>query len=318
MTPPRTIRCHWLLVAQPLLAVLLREAPCLVLGEIIWGAVHTKDKEHTMKLLLKRKAVLLTLLLAGSMPAFSQTAPQASPPASTPAASPAKEEVLPTVDQLVEKCAKANGGKEAWAKLSTLVMTGTMDLPTYSMSGKIEVYAKAPNKILRIVDINEGQYVEKEAFDGKAGWRSDPQSGLRQLAGPEVEEAKAESVFDTEVRLKEVYPDMKVTGRTKLGDRDAYTALAHEGRKTLTFYFDAQTGFRIGEDSEGPDENGTVRKTKLTFDDYGTVAGGAVQIPHKIRGTSPVVTFEIHIQDAHFNVPVDDAKFAMPSAPSGS
>ena len=271
--------------------------------------------------------LLVTLLLAGSVPApaqtTSQTASQASPPAAkpapTPAASPSPEkndEALPTVDQLVEKCAKANGGKEAWAKLSTLVMTGTMDLPTFSMSGKIEVYAKAPNKILRIVDINEGQFVQKTAFDGKAGWKSDPQAGLRPIAGPELEEARAESAFDTEVRLKEIYPDMKVTGKTKLVDRDAYTVLAHEGRKTVTFYFDAQTGFRIGEDSEGPDDNGNMQKIKLTFDDYAPAAGSSVQIPHKIRGTSPVVTFEMQIKDAQFNVPVDDVKFAMP--PSGS
>ena len=267
-----------------------------------------------MKPFLKRVAVPLTLFLAGSMPAFSQTAPQASPPAPSLAPAPTKEEAVPSVDQIVEKCAKANGGKEAWAKLSTLVMTGTIDVPTYSLSGKVEVYAKAPNKILRITDINEGQYVQKEAFDGKAGWKLEPQAGLRQLAGPELEEAKAESVFDSEVRLKEIYPDMKVTGRAKLGDRDAYTVLAHEGRKTVTFYFDAQTGLRIGEDSEGPDDNGAVQKIKLTFEDYQPV--GAVQIPHKIRGTSPVVTFEMHIQDAQFNVPVDDAKFAMP--PAGS
>lgn len=264
--------------------------------------------------------LLMTLLLAGSVPAFAKTAPQASPPAATtaptPAALPAKDEALPTVDQLVEKCAKANGGKEAWAKLSTLVMTGTIDVPTYSLSGKVEVYAKAPNKILRITDINEGQYVQKEAFDGKAGWKLDPQAGLKQLAGPELEEAKAESVFDSEVRLKEIYPDMKVIGRAKLGDRDAYTVLAHEGRKTVTFYFDSQTGFRIGEDSEGPDDSGTVQKIKLTFDDYRPVAGGGIQIPHKIRGTSPVVTFEMQIKDAQFNVPVDDAKFVMP--PAGS
>lgn len=256
--------------------------------------------------------VLVTLLLAGSVPGSSQTASQASPAAPTPTASAAKDEALPTVDQLVEKCAKANGGKEAWAKLSTLVMTGTVDIPTFSMSGKVEVYAKAPNKILRITDINDGQYVQKEAFDGKAGWRSDPQAGLRQLAGAEVEEAKAESAFDSEVRLKEIYPDMKVTGRTKLGDRDAYTVLAHEGRKTVTFYFDAQTGFRIGEDSEGPDDSGTVQKIQLTFGDYQPV--GSVQIPHKIRGVTPVVTFEMQIKDAQFNVPVDDAKFAMPPA----
>jgi len=162
------------------------------------------------------------------------------------------------------------------------------------------------------VNLNEGQFVQKQAFDGKMGWKSDPQSGLKQLSGAELEEAKLESVFDTEVRLKEVYPDMKVTGRAKLGDRDAYTVLTHEGRKTLTFYFDAQTGMRIGEDSESPDENGTVQRISLTFEDYRTVGG--IPLPHRIRGTSPVITFDMQIQQAQFNVPVDDAKFAMPAA----
>ncbi len=259
-----------------------------------------------MKRSLKSIAMPLALLLAGSVPALSQTAPKAS--------ASAKEDPLPSVDQLVEKCAKANGGKEAWAKLSTMVMTGTMDLPTFGMSGKVEVYAKAPNKVLRIVNIGEGQFVQKQAFDGKTGWKSDPQSGLKQLTDAELEEAKVESVFDTEVRLKEIYPDMKVTGRAKVGDHDAYTVLTHEGRKTLTFYFDAQSGLRIAEDSEGPDDNGTVQKISLTFEDYQPVGG--VQVPHKIRGTSPVITFEMHIQDAQVNVPVDEAKFAMP--PAGS
>ncbi len=283
-----------------------------------------------MKPFLRLAAIPLALLLAASVSApaqtTSQTATQASPAATKPAPAPAassaalpgKDEALPTVDQLVEKCAKANGGKEAWAKLSTLIMTGTIDVPTYNVSGKIEVYAKAPNKVLRITDVNDGQYVQKQAFDGKAGWKSDPQSGLKQLSGDDLEEAKAESAFDAEVRLREIYPDMKVTGRTKLGDRDAYTVLAHEGRKTVTFYFDAETGRRIGEDSEGPDANGTVQKIQLAFDDYAPVAGTSVQIPHKIRGTSPTITFEMQIKDAQFNVPVDDAKFAMPPAPAGS
>jgi hypothetical protein len=259
-----------------------------------------------MKPILNFLAVPLTLLLGGSVQAF----PQAPTPNNTTA--PAKEEPLPSVDQIVEKCAKASGGKEAWAKLSTLVMTGTMDLPTFGMTGKVEIYTKAPNKSLRIVNLNEGQFVQKEAFDGKTGWKSDPQSGLKELTDAELEEAKVESVFDTEVRLKEIYPDMKVTGRAKVGDRDAYTVLAHAGKNTLTFYFDAQTGMRIAEDSEGPDETGNVQKMSLTFEDYRAVGG--VPVPHRIRGTSPVITFVMQIQEAQFNLPVDDAKFAMPPA----
>jgi zinc protease len=248
---------------------------------------------------------IASLFLIGFSPAFCQTAP---PPKDPPVA----EAKLPSAAELSEKCAKGSGGKEAWAKLQTMVLTGTVDIPTFGVSGKVEIFAKRPNKILRISNVGDGQFIRKEAFDGQTGWESDPQQGLKAVTGARLEQAKMEAVFDTDVRLKEVYPDLKVTGRTKIGDRVAYTATAAEpGGKTLTMYLDEQTGLRIAEDTEGPDENGTVVKTNLLFDDYRSV--GNVQVPYRIRIHAPNVSLEIKIEDVKFNTPVDDAKFAMPS-----
>jgi outer membrane lipoprotein-sorting protein len=246
------------------------------------------------------------LFFLGIPPAYCQTAP---PPKDPPAA----EAKLPSAEELSEKCAKGSGGKEAWAKLQTMVMTGTVDIPTFNVSGTVEVVAKRPNKILRITTVADGQFVRKEAFDGQTGWASDPQQGLKPITGARLEQSKVEAVFDADLRLKEVYPDLNVTGRTKVGDRDVYTATAHEpGEKTITMYLDTQTGLRIAEDTEGPDENGIVVKTNLLFDDYRSV--GDVQIPYRIRIHAPNVSLEIKIEDVKFNVPVDDAKFAMPSS----
>ena len=257
-----------------------------------------------------------SLFFVGAFPSLSltaraQTAPaQTAPAAKDPAA---KEEKLPSADELSEKCAKGSGGKEAWAKLKTMVLTGTIEIPTYNVTGKIEVSAKRPNKVLRVTSVMDGQYVEKEAFDGQAGWKSDPQKGLKALSGEELEQAKIEAVFDTDVRLKEVHPDMKVTGRTKVGDRDAYTVVAHEpGGRTLTLYLDAQTGLRIAEDSEGPDESGNAAKTSIFLEDYR--AAGGIQVPYRIRVNTPAVNVVMKIQDVNLNTPVDDAIFAMPAA----
>src|SRR5262249_54086316 len=160
---------------------------------------------------------------------------------------------------------------------------------------------------LRVSSLADGQYVQKEAFDGQAGWASDPQKGLRPLTGSQLEQAKVESIFDSDARLKEVYPDLKVTGRAKVGDRDTYTAVAHEpGGKTLTMYLDAQTGLRIAEDSEGPDENGAVVKANVFFEDYRSA--GNIQMPYRIRINAPNITLVIKIEDVKFNDPVDDAK----------
>lgn len=259
-----------------------------------------------MKCSLKLAAAFLALLFLNARSSYSQ----ATPP---PKSEPSKAAALPTVDEISEKCARASGGKEAWAKISTVVTTGTMDIPAAGLTGKVEITAKAPNKMLRVISLADGQFVQKQGFDGRVGWKSDPQTGLKQLEGAELEAAKLEGVFDTEVRLKEVYPDMKVTGRAKVGERDAYTVLTHEpGGKAITFYFDAETGLRIAEDAEGPDESGKVEKSSVFFEDYRTVGG--IPFPHQIRITSPSVNLVIHVQEVNVNVPVNDSIFAMPSS----
>ena len=248
---------------------------------------------------------LASIFLICTAPARCQTAPAAK-------AAPAAETKLPTADELSEKCAKASGGKEAWAKLNTMAMKGTVDIPTFGVSGKVEIFAKRPNKVLRTTNVMDGQFVQKEGFDGQAGWTSDPQKGLRAITGAQLEQVKVESIFDTDANLKEVYPDLKVTGRNKVGDREAYTAVVHEpGGKTVTMFFDAETGLRIAEDSEGPDETGTVVKAHLLFEDYR--ASGDIQLPRTIRIEAPNVSLVIKIEDVKFNDPLDDAKFAMPA-----
>src|SRR5712664_2997123 len=142
---------------------------------------------------------------------------------------------------------------------------------------------------------------------------SDTRTGLKKLEGAEFEQAKMEAIFDSDVRLKEVFPDMKVTGRAKVGDRDTYTVLAHEpGGKTDTFYFDAQTGQRIAVDSEGPDESGKVVKANIFLEDFRPIDG--IQMPFRIRIESPAANLVITLQEVHHNVPIEDSIFAMPSS----
>jgi hypothetical protein len=253
--------------------------------------------------------VLALFLLSSVCPARSQNKP-------TTARNQPSNEALPTIEAIAEKCAKGSGGREAWAKLSTQVITGTIELSSPQLSGKIEMIAKAPNKSRHTFSLAEGQFEEKAGFDGNIGWKLDSQKGVRRLQGSELEDAKIEAVFDTDLRLREVYPDMKVLGRTKIAGHEAYAVLTHEpGNKIVTFYFDAQTGLRIAEDSEGPDADGKVEKTTIAFEDYRAVDG--IQIPFRLRIASPSLSFVVNVREVLHNVPVDDSAFAMPSGDHG-
>jgi hypothetical protein len=248
-------------------------------------------------------AVASVFLVFCVAPAFPQSAP--------PPKAAAKEEALPSVDELAAKCAKTSGGKEAWAKLTTQVLDGTIELPAFGLTGKVKFIAKSPNKMLHVVTLGDGQFEQKQGFDGRVAWKSDTQTGLRKLEGAQLEQAKMEAIFDSDVRLKELFPDMKVTGRAKVGDRDTYTVLAHEpGGKTDTFYFDAETGQRIAVDSEGPDEGGKVVKANIFLEDFRAIDG--IHMPFRIRIESSAVNLVITLQEVHHNVPIEDSIFAMP------
>jgi hypothetical protein len=235
-----------------------------------------------------------------------------APIASAQTASPSGS-ALPTAAELSDRCAKASGGA-AWSKLSTMVLNGTMEIPAAHVTGKVDLYAKAPNRALRIVTIADRQYVMKNGYDGQVGWELGPPKGLRRLVAAELEQARQEAIFDSDVRLKELFPDMQVVEKSKVGDRDAYVALmrTRPSAKASKYYFDAQTGLRIAEESENPAPNGQLEKTMTYYEDYRAVGG--VQIPFRIRFTSASVNFTITIENARVNVAVDDAMFAMPAA----
>jgi hypothetical protein len=49
-----------------------------------------------------------------------------------------------------------------------------------------------------------------------------------------------------DLRLRELYPDMSVAGREKVGDRDAYVIVSRiSDRRIERLYFDVQTGLLL-------------------------------------------------------------------------
>src|SRR5262245_58354898 len=94
-----------------------------------------------------------------SLSFFSIVLPQASANAQGTAA---KAERLPTAAEISERYAKASGGREAWAKLSTLALKGTIEVASPQMSGTVEILAKAPNKLLLNMSLLNGQFVRKQ------------------------------------------------------------------------------------------------------------------------------------------------------------
>ncbi|MGH9828848.1 MAG: hypothetical protein ACREDR_36980, partial [Blastocatellia bacterium] len=181
-----------------------------------------------------RAGILAVVLFVCAAGAYAQESGK------TPAA---KAQAKPsiTVDQIMEKSIAATGGREAAQKLTSLVMTGTMDIVAMGASASTEVYAKAPDKHLNVTNV-DGFGEISEGYDGKAGWHTDPQGGLVDLTGERLATARIQSQFNGDLKWKELYAKSEVTGKEKVGDRDCWVVkLTPAEGSPVTRYYDAET-----------------------------------------------------------------------------
>ena len=225
-------------------------------------------------------------------------------------AKPATPTATPTVDQVLDKYVDALGGRTAWKKLTSRQSTGTIEVPAMNLSGTFQVTEKAPNQILSVVVVAGANF--REGFDGKTGWSDDPQNGVREQSGEELEEARRQADFYHSLDLRQLYKKLTLTGTEKIGDRDTYVVEAATGSGDPDkVYFDTQTGLALRVVGQHHSPEG-VTVVQEDLEDYRDVDG--VKVPFTIHQTAGESAFTIKLAEVHHNLPVDDAQFAKPAA----
>ncbi len=250
---------------------------------------------------------LLCVFTAQAQDAAKPAAPatSATPSAMKPAAA------LPTADQVLDHYVQAIGGRAAWLKLNSRVSKGTIEIPAMNnLSGTVEIHEKAPNLMLAVINLGGAAF--EQGFDGNVGWSDNPQNGLRELSGGELDDARREANFYHAVELKKNYTKMTVKGIERVNEHDTYLveATRAEGAPDR-MYFDTQTGLMVRSVNQRYTTDGI---TEFTADvaDYTEVDG--VKLPFSVRQTGASATFIIRFTEVHHNLQLTDSQFAKPPA----
>jgi hypothetical protein len=259
---------------------------------------------------MKRISTLFALALLLSVSALAQDKAAKPAPEAKPAESAAKPAALPSTDEVLEKYIKAIGGKEVIEKVTSRASKGTMEIEAMNMSGSVEMYEKAPNKNAMVLDL-PGFGKINNVYDGSKGYSSDPMSGLRELSGLELAAAQREADIYAPLNMKKNYKSLVVTAREKVGAADAFVLIAtpSEG-EAEKFYFDANTGLMIRQDTERESPQGKM-PIEMYFEDYKVVEG--MKMPHQVRQVTPMFSATIKLTEVKVNAPIEDTKFAKPS-----
>jgi hypothetical protein len=209
--------------------------------------------------------LLMLLLCAAAVSARAQTVSK------TEAAKTLKPEI--SAEEVLEKHIEALGLRKAGAQSTSFSIKATMEMPARGVKGTMEIFGKAPDRLLTITNIN-GVGIIKQGYDGKVGWSQNPYEGLRAVEGDELEQLKQQAVFNPELKWRELYPKVELTGKAKVGEKEAYVLrLTDKSAHIITKYYDAATFLLLRADTvvEGPQGKFPIETHYTDYRDIGGI-----------------------------------------------
>lgn len=216
-----------------------------------------------------------------------------------------------TFDQLLEKNIQATGGREAAEKMTSLVMSGSMDILAMGATATTETSAKAPDKRVSMTNVDGFGEID-EGYDGKTAWHQDPQGGFNELTGDRLAGVKLDAQFNGDLKLKQLYSKTEVTGREQVNGRDCWVVkLTPAQGSPITRYYDAET-FLLAKSVSVSDTPNGMAEVAVEYSGYSDIGNGR-KMAHKMKINVPGIgDIAITYKDIKYNVAIDDAKFAPP------
>jgi hypothetical protein len=217
-----------------------------------------------------------------------------------------------SAEEIIKRNIKASGGEKALKAIQSVRMEGTV-----ATAGGDRLFlwqTRKPDLIYVEIQAPQGAWIE--AYNGRSGWRDDPEKGPHTLAASEQGRARANALF----RNDRFLTYKKEKSKVQLLPRDAV-----DGRTVLVIEFTTRTGIqrRLSFDAQtylllkedylraDPASAGPGVREEIFYADYRAVDG--VQEPHRITLRRGAETWDAHINKVTHNSVLDAQVFHFPA-----
>ncbi len=230
----------------------------------------------------------------------------------------AQEKNAPTVDELVSKNIEAKGGSDALQALQSLRLTGKMLVNEGQIQLAYLQTKKRPGEV-RTEGTLQGM-TNVQAYDGKEGWKISPFQGRKDPEKMSADDVKP-LMEDAEIDGPLVDWQAKQSTVDYLGTEDVDGTLAYKLRFVrkngdVSFvYLDPDHFLEIRILTQRI-KHGAQEEVETDLGDYEKTAGVFVPTSIESGRKGDPDKQKIIIDKAEANVPVDDAMFHFPAAPS--
>jgi hypothetical protein len=215
---------------------------------------------------------------------------------------------LPAGREVIDRYVKAIGGAEAVRKFKSTHAVGTFEVPAQGLSGTLEVFTAAPDRLLlRVTLPGIGEILN--GFDGTVGWMQDPMMGPMLLEGEALAELKFDADYYEPLHDPARFKSIETVEETEFEGTRAYKVRLVDvaGREILEFYA-VDSGLFVGSQASRTLPMGTFPVTTV-LSDYKEFKGLriATRSAQRVLGVEQVMT----IASIEFDT-VDESTFALP------
>jgi len=218
-------------------------------------------------------------------------------------------DTLPKAEAILDKTIEAEGGRAAYEKLHSMVVTGSMDVKGIGIKGSMTSYHAAPDKMLVEVNI-QGIGTIRDGSDGKIAWELSAIQGPRLKDGDEKALALREGDFKGMVNWRDHYKQVVTEGIVKIDGKDCYKLVLtpNEGSPE-TQYVDKETNLPVKTEMTLKGPMGEI-PVEATIGDYRKE--GDLMMPHKTIQKAAGQEITILFDSVKFNVDIPKEKFDLP------
>jgi outer membrane lipoprotein-sorting protein len=220
-----------------------------------------------------------------------------------------------TVDELVARNVAARGGAKAWKAVSSLRLTGRMDVGKGTMVPYL-LEQKRPGK-MRLEFVFDGK-TAVESTDGKTGWKIRPflnRTAPEPMTGKELSEtADTADLYGLLFEHAGRGHAVELLGRETVEGRDAYKLKVTLPRGSVRWvYLDTESGLEIKVETLRT-LRGKDRRVETFYRDWKKEGGLLVAHRQETRTEGEKKFHLLTVEKVLVNPPIEDSRFAMPAA----
>jgi zinc protease len=216
----------------------------------------------------------------------------------------------PPAEQTLAKYIQAAGGAQRLSALTSFVATGTyIGFETSDTESPVQVFVKAPDQRALVVDIGGGKELIY-AFDGKAGWKYQPDTPvpLLELTGTNLTGTRLDTMALFPTVLSKAFAQWQA-GYANIDDKDVLALRGiNPGQNPVNLYFD-DSGLMVRMVRWNDTGAGPV-PVQTDFSDFRDVAG--VKLPYHWVLTWTNGQATIQLKEIRPNTTIDAARFGRP------